>query len=431
MAKKSKVKRIKPVNSDSHLGQPVKISCQGADVIALDKLTDYQGSLKTLSEASYEKLKKSILDLGFSFPVQAWKHRNRTFILDAHQRVKTLRRMRDEGYVVPELPVVWIEAKDRKEAAKKLLAATSQYGEMSASGLRNFADEFALDLKQVVDLCSFPEINLEDLKINLLDKDAVNFSATKKGAVDDDEIPEVKKSKIKIGQTYQLGKHRLMCGDATDSQHRDKLLANDDVDMVFTDPPYGISEKTDRVKAKRGHATKAGSYEPILGDESVDTALKAFENISGVSETICYWGGNYYAHNLPPSPSWIVWDKRVEENQRDDNSDCELAYVVHPTKKSIRIFRHLWKGMIKGSEHGQARVHPTQKPVALAEWCITELNPLGKVILDVFGGSGSTLIACEKLDRKCLMMELSPEYCDVIIARWEKYTGKKATLIAG
>lgn len=163
MAKKGEVKMIKTTD-DSELGKVISIKCQGADVIELDDLTDFQGGLKILSDESYEKLKKSILDLGFSFPIAAWKDRNKTFILDAHQRVTTLKKMRDEGYVIPKLPVIWVYADDRQEAAKKLLAATSQFGEITVSGLYNFMDEFKLDVGIISTNFNFPEIDFNDFK---------------------------------------------------------------------------------------------------------------------------------------------------------------------------------------------------------------------------------------------------------------------------
>lgn len=244
---------------------------------------------------------------------------------------------------------------------------------------------------------------------------------------DEDSCPEVPEEPItQLGDVWLLGEHRLMCGDSTSIDAVDKLMDGVKADMVFTDPPYGINEETDRDFASRTRLAKGNKFNKIIGDDSIDTALAAYSICETLSDIICYWGGNYYAHKIPASSCWIVWDKRCEEKQRDMNSDCELAYVKHPNKKSVRIFRHLWKGMIKESEQGQSRIHPTQKPIALAEWCLNELNQKGKTVLDLFGGSGSTLIACEKLKRKCFMMELSPAYCDVIIKRYEIFTGKKA-----
>ena len=244
-----------------------------------------------------------------------------------------------------------------------------------------------------------------------------------------DSVPDVPiEPTTKRGDIYILGEHRLLCGDSTSITDVQTLMNGQTVDMVYTDPPYGINEETDRAFESRTRLAKGNTFDKIIGDDSIDTAVNAYGICATLAPIICYWGGNYYAHKLPPSPAWIVWDKRVEENQRDMNSDCELAYVKHPTKKSIRIFRHLWKGMIKASETGQARVHPTQKPIALAEYCIKELAPNAKSIVDLFGGSGSTLIACELMGIKCFMMEMEPQYCDVIVQRWEEKTGKKATL---
>ena len=225
-------------------------------------------------------------------------------------------------------------------------------------------------------------------------------------------------------------KHRLLCGDSTDKADVDRLMDGAKADMVFTDPPYGINEACYRVekvkKFRKQGVAKKGSYKQIEGDDSTDVAHKAIQIARGLgADCNIFWGGNYY--DLEPSSCWIVWDKRVEDNRKDLNSDCELAYVDHKHKASVRIFRHLWKGMIKGSEHGQARVHPTQKPIALAEWCFEKYGD-PKTVLDLFLGSGSTLIACEKTNRQCYGMEIDPHYCSVIIKRYQDYTGKEAIL---
>ena len=136
-----------------------------------------------------------------------------------------------------------------------------------------------------------------------------------------------------------------------------------------------------------------------------------------------FWGGNHYASSLPSSSCWIVWDKK---NAGNDFADAELAWTNQKT--AVRIFEHMWNGMLKASERGESRVHPTQKPVALAEWCFEHYGKLGDKVIDLFGGYGSTLIACEKTGRTGYLMEMSPAYCDVIIQRWENATGKKAVL---
>lgn len=248
---------------------------------------------------------------------------------------------------------------------------------------------------------------------------------------EDESVPEVLGEPItKPGDVWVMDDHRVMCGDATDIDAVNKLLGGNVADIVYTDPPYGISEPGDRAKRRTGQSREADSqnFENIIGDDSIDTAVAAFSVATSLSETVCYWGGNHFAHKLPASPCWLIWDKRENDENRDTNSDCELAYVKHPSKKSVRIFRHLWKGMIKKSENGEARVHPTQKPIALAEWCINELAPDSQIVVDLFGGSGSTLLACEKLGKSCFVMEMSPRYVDTIKLRWETKTGKTAVL---
>jgi hypothetical protein len=206
-------------------------------------------------------------------------------------------------------------------------------------------------------------------------------------------------------------------------------------EMVYTDPPYGISivqggkvggggafggKKNE--KADKSNIIQSSNFAPIINDDSIDTAVEAISIIKTLGAGVeIIWGGNYYASALPNSSCWIVWDKENTGNF----ADAELAWTNQPS--AVRIFKHMWNGMVKASERGQKRVHPTQKPVALAEWCFENYGD-PKTVLDLFLGSGSTLIACEQTRRDCYGMELSPAYCDVIVKRWEDFTGKKAIL---
>jgi DNA modification methylase len=214
-----------------------------------------------------------------------------------------------------------------------------------------------------------------------------------------------------------------MCGDSTDFGSVSDLLDGQKIDMVYTDPPYGINEKGDRSNRGglgKGGLAKAKKYDDFI-DDSTEYAIKAFEIVKDLNiKRQVWWGANYYCHSLPLSNNWFVWDKRVEDKQHDTQSDCELAWVKSEFS-SIRIFRHLWKGMMKGSEHGQGRVHPTQKPIALAQWAFDYFKDV-TTVLDLFLGSGSTLIACEQTDRTCYGMELDPKYVDVIRKRYAKFT---------
>lgn len=274
-----------------------------------------------------------------------------------------------------------------------------------------------------------------DLSLTGFDDDeleALLFEETE-GLTDEDEVPDVPDDPVsKLGDVWLLGDHRLMCGDSTDAGTVALLMNGDKADMVFTDPPYGINESgqrksrgADKFKAS-GRVCKGRNYKDFV-DDSTEYAEKAFDIIQDMNiPRQVRWGANYYAHHIPQSANWFIWDKRVEEKNHDTQSDCEMAWVKSKWS-SVRIFRHLWKGAFKDSEHGQARVHPTQKPVALAEWAFDYFRDV-KSVLDLFGGSGSTLIACEKTKRQCYMMELDPHYIDVIIQRWQNFVGKSATL---
>ena len=137
---------------------------------------------------------------------------------------------------------------------------------------------------------------------------------------------------------------------------------------------------------------------------------------------IVLWGGNYFASELPPSRCWLVWDK---ENT-GSFADAELAWTNQD--KIVRLLRHQWSGLIKASERGEKRVHPTQKPVALAEWVIETIAPDAKTAIDLFIGSGSMLIACERKRIACFAAELASAYVDVTITRWQNFTGNKGIL---
>jgi len=239
------------------------------------------------------------------------------------------------------------------------------------------------------------------------------------GLTDPDDVPEVPEEPItKEGDLYILGNHRLLCGDSTNILHVEKLMDGNKADMVFTDPPYGIAYKSPSGIGM----TKRGDYAVIKGDTKPYDPSPLF----GHCDLVIAWGANHYADKLPPSKAWLVWDKR-EGDAINNNSDCELAWVSQGG--SARLFHHKWNGMIKASEKNEKRVHPTQKPVALAEWAF-ELLKGKKIILDLYGGSGSTLIAAERTNRHSYLMELDSKYCDVIVKRWEDFTGNKAKRVS-
>ena len=241
--------------------------------------------------------------------------------------------------------------------------------------------------------------------------------------VEEDEAPEVDESepaKSELGKVYQLGEHRLMCGDSTGAGSVAILMDGEKADMVFTDPPYGVDVVSNdgKVGADFGIAKK-GIYSKVIADETTETAKKSYTVLKNFSSKMIIWGGNYFVDFLDFSDGWLIWDKRGDTGIRNTFADAEMAWCSFHTP--VRIYKQIWNGMIREGEHEQ-RVHPTQKPVKMLGEILKDFTEPKNKILDVFGGSGSTLIACEQLGRKCYMMELDPKYCDVIRKRWWKFT---------
>lgn len=362
---------------------------------------------RIIKDHKFKTLVKSIRDFPQMLAIRPIVVNQDMVVLGGNMR---LRACQEAG--LKEVPILFAESLTPEQQKEFTIKDNVGFGEWNFDMLGN-------------------QFEIKELKNWGLEVDFKIEKVAPAGAPDDVPVTPAE-PKTKPGDIYEMGDHRLMCGDATNVQHVDALLAGQSVELVYTDPPYGINEQTDRTEFvktfKKKGVAKEGKYAKIIGDDSIDTAVAAFSVANALAPIIVYWGGNYYSHKLPPSPCWAVWDKRVEDSHRNLNSDCELAYVKHPHKKSVRIFRHLWKGIMKDSERQERRVHPTQKPVALAQWAFDEYASKAKTVLDLFAGSGSTLIAGIRTGRRCFLMEMEPAYCDVIVARFEKFSGLKARL---
>lgn len=346
------------------------------------------------SNAEQEKqLKSSLEKFGVVEPIIFNKQTG--YIVGGHFRIRELKKL---GYKEIECVIVDLNEADEKELNIRLNANTGSWD----------WDELANNWDS--ELLSDWGLEIPGFEPKILEAEEDDFTSPEGGIETD----------IVLGDLFEIGQHRLLCGDSTDIDNVLKLIGDDKKFSIYTDPPYGINLNGDN--SKRGGDTsimKGGLNLKSFKDDTIQYAVDAY-NITREFKPLkeVWWGANYYCHHLPQSNNWLVWDKRVEDKMRNTNSDCELAYVIDG-HNSVRIFRDLWNGLIKASEKGERRVHPTQKPIELASYCFNEYE-MGNVILDLFGGSGATMVASHQTKKKCLMMEFEPHYCQVIIDRMKK-----------
>jgi len=243
------------------------------------------------------------------------------------------------------------------------------------------------------------------------------FKVEPEAEEDDYEIPNTIETDIVLGDLFEIGPHRLLCGNSTDSDAVAKLMNGQKADMVFTDPPYGIKVvKSEMVGANFGIAKK-GKYSEVIADDTTETAKQFYDTcISLGLENFIIWGGNYFTDFLPFNDGWLIWNKRAGTDIRNTFADGEMAWCSFHTP--IRIYDQLWNGMIREGEKDK-RVHPTQKPIRMLSEIITD-HIKGDLIFDGFLGSGSIMVASHQLNRKCYGMELDSKYCQVIIDRMRK-----------
>lgn len=380
------------------------------EYVDINSIKPYKNNAKEHPQEQIEQIKNSIKQFNMIDPIGIWKDE----IVEGHGRLIACKEL---GYT--EVPIIRLDHLSDEERKAYTLA----HNKLTMNS------EFDLDILNN-ELDNILNIDMSDFGFDL------DLEDEEEKEIIEDEVPEVpEEPKAKLGDIYQLGNHRLMCGDSTSEEDVSKLMNGVKADMVFTDPPYGMNLDTDYSKmsgtfndfkgAKKIYGGK--QYEQGKVDDFSPKMIDLIMSLD-IKETFL-WGADYFAELLPNKNdgSWIVWDKRDDNEQFDKmfGSQFELCWSKQKHKREIARVR--WCGVFGvESEFDKKRVHPTQKPIKLCEWFIKRYSDNGNAILDLFGGSGSTLIACEQLNRKCYMMELDPHYIDVIIQRWENFTGEKA-----
>jgi len=362
-------------------------------IVQVEDLIPYALNSRTHSDEQVAQLAASIREFGFTNPILIDQDSN---IIAGHGRLLAARKSKMAQ--VPAVVVTGLDDRKRRALviADNKLALNAGWDE---EALRVELEDLAGDFGE---LMGFSEDELVDL---------LRGDEATEGLTDEDAVPDAPEVPVTVeGDVWLLGRHRLMCGDSTSIDAVEKLMGGVKPDLIHTDPPYGMNAVTKSSVLKANYGTD------IMGDDNPDIAKDAFQLINGLypeSKQI-WWGANYYCSVLPDSECWLVWDKN---NGQNDQTDCELAWAN---------FRSVVRQFTQASEKTN-RVHPTQKPVSLMEWIIKRFNLSAKTIADYFGGSGSTLIAAEKHGIQAFIMEYDPKFTDVIIKRWQEFTGEKAT----
>lgn len=446
----------------------IVINCTGSDTIELHQLTEFQGELKERSAGDIEKIIKSIRKHGFSFPFFVWAHAGENgnyinHVLDGHGRLEALKKLQSEGEEIPPLPCVYVSAENEAEAKEKLLKLNSQYGHMTAESVAQFLDGLQID---------FDELQLPD---GVLDLTKLEPEETK----DDDNAPDVRPDEVadsERGQLYRLGRHYLFCGDSTNAEDMRALMGDVKADLIVTDPPYNVDyeDKAELLnKYKQCSRVKKATNTNIENDKMNDSQFteflqKAFsvmferlktggvfyiwyaqlksiqfetalKNAGGQIRQFIIWVKNHFSLGMTDyqwrhEPCLYGW-KNGANHYWDGRRDLTTVYDEKPNYKKMskeELLQEITKlrgdnlpnTIIYEDKPARNEEHPTMKPVKLFQRLIKNSSKEDDAVLDPFGGSGTTIIACEKLGRTAYVMELDPRYCDVIRRRWTQWAAE-------
>jgi len=340
--------------------------------VPISKVKPNKGNPRFIRDEKFTKLVKSLREFPDMAKLRPLIVNAEMVVLGGNMRLKAMQELKWET-----VPVIVAENLTRQQQAEFIIKDNVGFGEWDWEMLANQWDaelltDWGLDIPHFE-----PELELE-------------------AEEDDYEMPDELKTDIVLGDLFEIGEHRLLCGDSTDSDAVAKLMNGEKADML-TDPPYGININMNMGRLK-GQPKK-------FEDKNWDKSVPDFFYLLELFQNKIIWGGNYFADKLPITKDWLCWSKKTKGL---DFAEFELAWTN--TGKNARIFEHHWSG--------EKKLHPTMKPVPVMAWCLEYLHSVN--IFDPFLGSGSTMVASHQLKRKCFGMELDPKYCQVIIDRMRK-----------
>jgi DNA modification methylase len=381
--------------------------------VSVEKLIPYVKNSRTHSDGQVAQIAASIKEFGWTNPILV---DGESGVIAGHGRLLAARKLGQK-----EVPV--IELKHMTESQKRAYVIADNQLAMNAGWDTTLLSLELADLKEQgfeMDVLGFDPKELD----KLLEPEQVD------GLTDEDAVPETPvEPKTKLGDIYQIGNHRLMCGDSTSIDAVEKLMDGQKADVLFTDPPYGID-----------FAPQRGTHGKILNDALTGTEFDDFlDDVFGAAllsmkpDTYAFvWTGwpkigaferslgKYF--KIQAMHVWVKNNFGIGYYSRPKHEPfylCLNGKPVYPNKAPADVWDFA---------KVQKTIHSCEKPVGLIQE-ILDVYHKNSIVLDLFGGSGSTLIACEKTNRHAMLMELDPKYCDVIVKRWEDFTGKKAVLL--
>ena len=404
------------------------------DIIDINKLSSDGKNPNKMTKKQHAALNHSIGKYGFIIPIITNKD---LLIADGEQRWTVAKSMGLKQVPVVVLPIKDVDRRILRQVLNKLRGEHEQLLDLDEYKLI-FADGGKDELKSL--------LAMQDKEFHFVNEYIRGLGLPEQN----DEIPTKVSSIVKRGDLWTLGKHRLLCGDSTKEDEVKRLMNGKKADMVFTDPPYntGMTEKSQsqpnkRLESKNGSTRLSHMFNDSFTDEEWQLFISKFTKIyyeilkdDAVAYICLDWRRN---HELIPHiknagftlSNIIVWDKMIHGLGSDYKYTYEVINVCKKgnpelnTHQGYREYSDVWHIERK---IGKDEDHATKKPIELCERAIRHVLNV-TVVVDLFGGSGSTLLSCERLNKQCFMMELDERYCDVIIARWENLTGKKAVKV--
>lgn len=383
------------------LANGIEVWCSFDELVSVDSLNPNPKNPNKHPDSQIELLSKNIKYLGWRHPITVSKRSG--FIVAGHGRLMAAKKLG-----VQIVPVDYQDFNSDADEMAVLMADNrlAELSETSEENLKNILSE--LDGKIEIDLTGFSDAEVEQL-LRDINTDVL-----------DEDVPEVPTEPIsKFGDIFEFGSHRLMCGDSTDSEQVKKLMGDEIANMVFTDPPYNVDYGSDERKIENDNlgsefpqflekviknifSFSSGAIYICMSSSEIDSLQSTFKRLGGHWSTFIIWAKDTFTlgrsdYHRQYEPILYGWEEGVSHYFCGDRSQGDVWEFAKPKKNDV---------------------HPTMKPVELCQRAVLNSSKPNDIVLDLFGGSGSTLIACEQTNRRCRMMEFEPKYCDVILKRF-------------